>query len=76
MAYVTPDPVTARLTMPTEDLLTGEEMTIANDQVTWFAETFGNLVSNVEGAVLGKTGAVRLALTTLLSEGHLLSTLR
>ena len=47
-------------------------MSIANDQATWFAETFGNLVSNVEGAVLGKTGAVRLALTTLLSEGHLL----
>jgi len=47
-------------------------MTITPEQSSWFADTFGNLVHNVEGAVLGKTGAVRLALTCLLSEGHLL----
>jgi MoxR-like ATPase len=47
-------------------------MTMTNDQAAWFAETFAKLVANVEQAVLGKTHAVRLALTCLLSDGHLL----
>jgi MoxR-like ATPase len=42
------------------------------DQTTWFAETFGALVANVGRAVLGKDHAVRLALTAMLSDGHLL----
>jgi MoxR-like ATPase len=42
------------------------------DQATWFAGTFDQLVGNVEQAVLGKNQAVRLALTCMLSEGHLL----
>lgn len=42
------------------------------EQAGWFAETFDRLVANVEQAVVGKTHVVRLALTCLLSEGHLL----
>ena len=47
-------------------------MTMHIDQATWFADTFAKLVGNVEQAVLGKTNVVRLALTCLLSDGHLL----
>jgi len=42
------------------------------EQAQWFAQTFDKLVTNVETAVVGKTHAVRLVLTTLLSQGHLL----
>lgn len=42
------------------------------EQALWFADTFGKLVANVEQAVVGKTHTIRLALTTLLSDGHLL----
>src|SRR5215472_8089620 len=45
---------------------------ITPDQATWFARAFGTLVTNVEQAVLGKQHIVRLALTCLVSEGHLL----
>lgn len=47
-------------------------MTMTSDQASWFEETFGRLVANVEQAVLGKTETVRLAFTCLLAEGHLL----
>jgi MoxR-like ATPase len=47
-------------------------MTMTPEQATWFAETFGRLADNVSKAVLGKTEVVRLALTTMLAEGHLL----
>ncbi len=42
------------------------------EQAKWFAETFDRLVGNVEKAVLGKDEIVRLALTCMLAEGHLL----
>ncbi len=42
------------------------------EQAQWFAETFDQLVGNVERVIVGKTHTIRLALTTLLSEGHLL----
>ena len=45
---------------------------VTTDQVTWFSHAFGALVANVEQAVLGKQHIVRLALTCLVSEGHLL----
>jgi MoxR-like ATPase len=45
---------------------------VSPDQATWFARAFGTLVTNVEQAVLGKQHIVRLALTCLVSEGHLL----
>ena len=47
-------------------------MTMTPEQARWFCDTFGKLVSNVEQAVVGKTHVVRLAVTCLLSEGHLL----
>lgn len=47
-----------------------DEMT--HEQAVWFADTFSRLVTNIEQAVVGKTHVVRLALTCLLSEGHLL----
>jgi MoxR-like ATPase len=45
---------------------------VTSEQATWFARAFGTLVSNIEQAVLGKQHIVRLALTCLVSEGHLL----
>ncbi|WP_069386716.1 AAA family ATPase [Cellulosimicrobium cellulans] len=46
--------------------------TMTPEQATWFAQTFDRLVGNVGQAVLGKSHVVRLALTCMLSEGHLL----
>ncbi len=42
------------------------------EQAAWFADVFGRLSANIGQAVLGKAHVVRLALTCLLSEGHLL----
>ena len=39
---------------------------------TWFAELFGAIQSNIERVVQGKTHEIRLALATLVAEGHLL----
>jgi MoxR-like ATPase len=47
-------------------------MTISAEQAGWFAETFERLCDNMERAVLGKRHVVRLALTCLLAEGHIL----
>src|SRR5882757_9140716 len=41
-------------------------------EVQGFVDTFDRVVSNVELAVLGKDHVVRLALTALFAEGHLL----
>ena len=45
---------------------------ITAEQAIWFSETFNRIVANVEKAVIGKRHVVRLAVTCLLSEGHLL----
>ena len=47
-------------------------MTISTEQAEWFKSTFDQLTDNMEKAVLGKRHVVRLALTCLLSEGHVL----
>ena len=47
-------------------------MTITQEQATWFADTFQRLSANVGQAVLGKQGVIRLVLTSLLAEGHVL----
>jgi len=47
-------------------------MTVTHEQARWFHETFEKLADNVEKAVLGKRNVIRLVLTALLSEGHLL----
>ncbi|MCK9823010.1 MoxR family ATPase [Nocardioides cavernae] len=46
--------------------------TVHTDDVRWYADTFERVVHNVESAVLGKKHVVRLALTCLVSGGHLL----
>ncbi|MFF2269937.1 AAA family ATPase [Cellulosimicrobium cellulans] len=46
--------------------------TMTPEQATWFAQTFDRLVGNVGQAVLGKAHVVRLTLTCMLSEGHIL----
>ncbi len=47
-------------------------MTISHEQADWFKKTFDQLTDNMEKAVLGKRHVVRLTLTCLLSEGHVL----
>lgn len=47
-------------------------MAVTNEQSAWFAETFGKVVANVEQAVVGKRHVIKLVVTCMLSEGHLL----
>ena len=47
-------------------------MTITPEQTQWFANTFTQLADNIELAVRGKDRPVRLVLTCLLSQGHML----
>jgi MoxR-like ATPase len=45
---------------------------LTGEQASWFAAEFSQMADNIGLAVLGKDHVVRLALTCLLSEGHLL----
>jgi MoxR-like ATPase len=47
-------------------------MTVTQDQAQWFEQAFRQMVGNVEKAVLGKEHVIRLAVTCMLSEGHIL----
>jgi MoxR-like ATPase len=47
-------------------------MTMTPEQARWFAEITSRLVTNVEQVLLGKSYVIRLSLTAMLSEGHLL----
>ena len=47
-------------------------MALSQDNAAWCADTFTRIVDNVGQALLGKEDVVRLALTTMLAEGHLL----
>lgn len=47
-------------------------MTITPDNARWFADAFTRIVDNVGQALLGKEEVIRLALTCMLAEGHLL----
>jgi MoxR-like ATPase len=47
-------------------------MTTTQEQADWFADTFGLIVGNIEGAIHGKRHVVELVLTTAISEGHVL----
>ena len=49
-----------------------DNATVHPDDVRWYADTYDRVVHNVESAVLGKRHVVRLALTCLVSGGHLL----
>jgi len=47
-------------------------MAMSHEEAQWFAQAFDLVVNSVGQAVLGKERVVRLAVTTLLAEGHLL----
>lgn len=47
-------------------------MAVTAENAVWFADTFETIVDNVGKALLGKEDVIRLALTTMLAEGHLL----
>jgi MoxR-like ATPase len=47
-------------------------MTMSPEQAAWFQTTFEQLVANVGEAVLGKSRVIRLSVTCMLTEGHLL----
>lgn len=68
----------ASLALPDATAQAGPSVTAQDQRVasaaeaTQFARVFNALVDNVAQAVLGKTPAIRLALTALFTEGHLL----
>jgi MoxR-like ATPase len=45
---------------------------VTDKQAIWFAQSFDSVVTNIGQALLGRPDVVRLAVTCLLSEGHLL----
>ncbi len=47
-------------------------MTMTPEHAGYFADMFGRLTDNVGQALLGKAPVIRLALTCMLAEGHLL----
>ncbi|PID97312.1 MAG: ATPase [Actinomycetales bacterium] len=47
-------------------------MAMTAEHAAWFAETFQRLTDTVGQALLGKAPVIRLSLTCLLAEGHLL----
>ena len=47
-------------------------MPVTPDQAQWFADAFGKLVVHLDQAILGKQDRLRLVLTAMLSDGHIL----
>lgn len=47
-------------------------MPITQEQAEWFADAFQKLISNVDKAIMGKDHVIRLLLTALISDGHVL----
>ena len=47
-------------------------MTMTPEQAAWFSDIFGRLAANVEQVLLGKSHVIRLSLTAMLSDGHVL----
>ena len=47
-------------------------MTVTQEQATWFHDAFERLVRNVDKAIVGKDHVIRLVLTALVSDGHVL----
>lgn len=48
------------------------DLSLSHADATWFAEQVESMTANIEKAVLGKRHVVRLALTCMISGGHLL----
>ncbi len=49
-----------------------EQATTSDRQAEWFAQHFEQLVNNVEQVIVGKRDVVRLVLTAMFAEGHVL----
>ena len=47
-------------------------MPVTQEQADWFAEAFQKLVTNVDKAIVGKQNVIKLVLTALVSDGHVL----
>lgn len=47
-------------------------MPVTQEQADWFQNAFMQLVDNVDRAILGKKHAIKLVLTAMLSDGHVL----
>ena len=47
-------------------------MPVTQEQATWFADAFQKLVANIDKAIVGKSNVIRLVLTALISDGHVL----
>ena len=47
-------------------------MEVTEDNAHWFADSFTRITDNVGKALLGKEDVIRLALTCMFAEGHLL----
>jgi len=47
-------------------------MSMTRDEAQWFSQAFGQIVSSVGQAVLGKDHVIRLAVAAMLAEGHIL----
>lgn len=47
-------------------------MAVTQEQASWFADAFQQLVNNVDQAILGKDHVIKLVLTALISDGHVL----
>jgi MoxR-like ATPase len=47
-------------------------MPVTPEQAQWFADAFDKLVANIDQAILGKRDVLRLVLTAMLSDGHVL----
>jgi len=45
---------------------------VTEEQATWFADAFQKLIANVDKAIVGKDHVIRLVLTALVSDGHVL----
>jgi MoxR-like ATPase len=47
-------------------------MPVTQEQATWFADAFQKLIANIDKAIVGKDHVIRLVLTALISDGHVL----
>ncbi|WP_106817646.1 AAA family ATPase [Janibacter massiliensis] len=47
-------------------------MTVSQDQANWFSQAFDQMTGNIARVVVGKHHVVRLVLTAMLAEGHVL----
>lgn len=47
-------------------------MPVTQEQATWFADAFQKLIANIDKAIVGKDEVIRLVLTALVSDGHVL----